>query len=261
MLAAFSGDTAQAVDFFQRSLAMHQEHGNVEGQVIVYNNLGILQRDQGDLAQAEAFFHQGIGFASSYHMGYQLANTRLGLALALNMAGRTDEAMDLVRSCQAQAAALGAKDVATEAQLVRAEIYLTLERWQDARQAGLAAAAQAKEIGNYAMQSAAWRTVSESERHMGNLAAAEQACLAAVQAVADINEQLETGRVVVQQARVAKAQGDDQAAAAHLLKARHIFEAIRASMDLERVDALLNEIKPDPHIKPDPIVGENSRRP
>lgn len=243
VLAVLTGDWRRAKRFFQRSLVLSQEVGNVEGQVIVLNNLGMLNRDQGTLDEAETFFRQGIAIAANYHMGYQLANTSMGLAMTLNLAGRPVEALDLVRGCMTQAAVLGAKDVTIEGLRITAESYLSQEHWQEARSTAMAAAEQAREIGNPGLTSAAWRIISESELALGNLSEAEAACQQAVLASQNVNELLEIGRVDLQRARVEIAKNAPERARPHLLAARDIFSRIRASLDLEWVDALLEKIE------------------
>jgi flagellin-specific chaperone FliS len=78
---------------------------------------------------------------------------------------------------------------------------------------------------------------------LGNLSEAEAACQQAVLASQNVNELLEIGRVDLQRARVEIAKNAPERARPHLLAARDIFSRIRASLDLEWVDALLEKIE------------------
>lgn len=237
ILATSAGDWPKAEEFFQKSLALREDVGDIEGVAIAYNNLGVLARDQGKLDEAEIYFRESVSAAMSIGLAYQLAHSTAGLADALLLQGKIEAAEETVTASLDQAQAMGAQDVAAEAHRVRAKILLAQSARDEAAQAARESAAIAAEIGTPRLLSAAWRVLAECELQRGNITSAGQVIDKAWEVAdhAELNDELERGRIAAQAARVDLARGDVREASENLRIAREILRRLGADLYLEAV--------------------------
>ncbi|MBE8997276.1 tetratricopeptide repeat protein [Nostoc sp. LEGE 12447] len=63
MLKANKGEIEQAIAFYQQSLALTQQIGDVQGQATTLNNLGGLKANTGEIEQAIAFYQKSLALA------------------------------------------------------------------------------------------------------------------------------------------------------------------------------------------------------
>ena len=241
VLAVSAGHWSKARSFFERSLTLRQEIGDMEGVAITHNNLGTLARDQGDLEMAESHFRESLAVARLFKLTYHIANAILGLAQVLLLKGEIEAARQALAASREQAAAIGAEDMLTEIYRVQAEIRLAESAWDEAQAAAEKSASLAAETGNRSLEAAAWRVLSEIALHRNDPNTAARALTKAQQALADVTDELEAGRVAAQAGRLHLSTGQFKQAETELRMAQEIFMRLGASLDLKRVEQALKE--------------------
>jgi tetratricopeptide (TPR) repeat protein len=172
-------------------------------------------------------------------MGYHIANSRIGLAQTLLAKGDLEAAAETVHTSLQQAEAIGADDARAEAYRVEAEILSARSAWQEAKAIAERALAMAIESGNRALEASVWRVISEIELEQGEIEAAWQAVDTAGQALKDVTNELEAGRIAAQAGRIEIAQGHNIEGETHLRHAQQIFVRLGAKLDLGHVDTIL----------------------
>jgi tetratricopeptide (TPR) repeat protein len=235
VLAVAAGHWDRARSFFERSLALRQEMGDVEGVVILRNNLGTLARLQGKLEEAESHYRESLALAKPFEIGFHIGNSAVGLARVLLLKGEGEAAQEALATALSQAEATGAQDLLAEAHQVRAMLLLDQSVWDEAKAEAERSAGMAAESGNPGLQTAAWRVAARVELERNDLEAAEKMLIRARQALTNVTDQLENGRVAALAGRIALAQGQITTAQEQLGEAKAIFMRLGATRDLEEV--------------------------
>jgi predicted ATPase/class 3 adenylate cyclase/uncharacterized protein HemY len=235
VLAVAAGHWDRARSFFERSLALRQEMGDVEGVVILRNNLGTLARLQGKLEEAESHYRESLALAKPFEIGFHIGNSAVGLARVLLLKGECEAAEEALATALSQAEATGAQDLLAEAHQVRARLLLSRSLWDEAKTEAERSAAMAAESGNPGLETAAWRVAARVELERNDLESAEDMLIMARQALTNVTDQLENGRVAALAGRIALAQGEIATAQAQLGEAKAIFMRLGATRDLEEV--------------------------
>lgn len=124
VLAILAGDWDKTRSFFDQSLGMRDEL-DTEGLSLLHNHLGILNRDQGHLAQAERHFRDSLLASTSIKHAYHAANATLGLASVFLLKEDTGNAHMALSQAIQIAEEIGAADVITEARRVEVEMLIT----------------------------------------------------------------------------------------------------------------------------------------
>jgi predicted ATPase/class 3 adenylate cyclase len=241
ILAVLTGHWSKARSFFERSLALQQEIGNVRGQAIAHHNLGSLARDQGKLDTAEYHFRESLEVAMPFEMNFHIVNSTLCMAQVLLLKGKIEEAQRTITTSLSQAQVIGVEDLLPEVHRTLAEILLAQSEWPEARAAAEQAISLAAEKGNRSLEAASWRVASEIELACENPQAAREMLTRAQDAMVDVTDELETGRIAAQAGRISVYQGDYAQAEADLRIAKEIFMRLGASLDLRRVEDILRQ--------------------
>jgi predicted ATPase len=235
VLAVSAGHWDRARSFFERSLALRQEMGDVEGVVLLRNNLGTLARLQGKLEEAESHYRESLALAKPFEIGFHIGNSAVGLARVLLLKRECEAAQEALATALSQAELTGAQDLLAEAHQVRARLLLNKSLWDEAKAEAERSAAMAAESGNPGLETAAWRVAGQVELERKDLEAAEAMLTRARQALTNVTDQLENGRVAALAGRIALAQGQITTAQAQLGEAKAIFMRLGATRDLEEV--------------------------
>ena len=241
ILAVSAGHWDKAWSFFERSLALRQEMGDVEGVAIVRNNLGTLARDRGDLERAEYHFRQSLAIAKPFEISFHIANSTIGLAQVLLLQGNVADAEEVITDSLAQAEVIGAEDLLAEIHFVRAKILLAKSVWDEAKAEAKYAVSLVVETGNRSLEASCWRVASEIELARGNPQAALAELAKARQALADVTEHLEAGRIAAQAGRISLHGGQLEQAVADLESAQEVFMQLGANLDLRQVEEALEQ--------------------
>jgi predicted ATPase/class 3 adenylate cyclase len=235
ILAASAGEWKLAEDFFEQSLHLRQNLGDVEGVAIVHNNLASLARDQGNLDRAEQHFNSSLELSEPLKMAYHITNSQLGLAQVLLLRGDPKKANRKLDECLVDANDLGANDLLTEIRLTRAEICLASGELGEAHDLAGEAIHMAAAVGNRRLEAAGWRLESQLELSRGDAAAARQAIEMAHQAMSEVTDELERGRIATQKGRLLLYEGHAEEAIRELQAAKVIFTHLGAMLDLAAV--------------------------
>ena len=256
ILAIATGDWSKSRSYFEHSLALRQELGDVEGVAIVHNNLGSVARDQGELELAESHFQESLAVATPLKMQYHAANSMLGLSQVLLLQGEAEAAQEAISTSLRQAEKTSARDLVAEAHRTQAEILLARGDLSEAAAMAKQAAEEATETGNRVLEAAAWRVASDCALRQAHVGVASDFLDRARQALVDVTDELETGRIAVQAGQLSAYQGDILQAQAHLADAQSGFARLGASFDLQKVEENLSQTL----IPVDRLITPTSRR-
>jgi tetratricopeptide (TPR) repeat protein len=213
--------------------------GDVEGLALIYNNLGIVDRDQGEYDLAEQHFRQSLAVAEPFAMGYHIANSNIGLAQTLLLKGEIDAARSALQAAMDQAETIGADDLRAEIYRIQAEVLCVQAQWEEAHAVAVRSARMAAETGNRALEASVWRVIAGIELEQRSPGAARQAIEKAQQILPDATDELEAGRIAVQAGRIDLYEERAAEAQAHLRAAQRIFIRLGANPDLKRVEGIL----------------------
>jgi adenylate cyclase len=242
ILAHSTGQWSKARSFLERSLALREEMGDVEGVAIAHNNLGTLIRDQGDLDLAENHFHEALAVGSPFKMSFHITTSNMGLAQIHLLKGQIEAAQGFVNTSLGQAEAIGAKDLLAEIYLTQAQTLLAYSEQEEARVAAGRSIALAAETGNRSLEATAWRVASMIELQAGQASVARETLDMARQALVDVTNELESGRVAAQAARIDLYEDRRAQAEKELRVAREIFVRLGANLDLQPVEETLRQL-------------------
>jgi adenylate cyclase len=236
ILAHSTGQWSKARSFLERSLTLREEMGDVEGVVIAHNNLGTLIRDQGDLDLAEFHFKKSLAVGTPFKMSFHIITSNMGLAQIQLLKGQIEAADEFTAASLAQAEAIGAKDLLAETYLTRAQTLLARSAQEEARMAVGQSIALAAATGNRSLEAVGWRLASKIELHAGQSRVARETLDMARQALTDVTNELEFGRVAVQAAHIDLFEARGTQAEKELRVAQEIFVRLGANLDLEHVE-------------------------
>ena len=231
ILEVASGNWDSAFSYFQKSLNMRQEMGDVEGVAIMYNNLGSLARDRGDAEIAETHFRHSLAIAKPFQMAWQSANSTNGLAQALLYKGDTEASQAAILEGITLAEEIGARDVLTEMQITQAELYFSKRDYSQSALIANLAADMAAGIGNRILESSAWRHVAASHYQEGSYSEAEKDLENAWSAISESTDELEIGRVHAIATLIDQIRDRRHAAREHYAQAISIFSRLGAERD------------------------------
>jgi len=239
VLAVASGQWHKARSFFERSLHLRQELGDVEGVVLVHNNLGTLDRDQGHLDRARVHFEASLATAAPLEMGFHTANSSIGLAQALLGTGQVEAARTSVIAGMRLAKRIGADEVLAEAYRVQAEIYSQTGEVELARAQAERSAALAAEIGQANLEVAAWRVAASIALQLQDYVMAQDALDRAQQAAGIGVDDIEIGRLAAVAGRLHMRTGEIALAKESLTAAREVFMRLGARIELADIEDAL----------------------
>jgi predicted ATPase/class 3 adenylate cyclase len=232
ILEASAGNWEEAQANLQKCLESYQQIGDVESIARAHNNLGNLARDRGQLDTAVAHFQNSLAVAKPYQMAWHTANSTNGLAQSLLYKGQLEEAGKALQEGIAIAEEIKAQNILAEMCLTQTEYLLARHDLEKAGEQAMIAAHLANETGNPLVEAGAWRVMSECQRQRGELENARQALEKAWQALSDSSDQLETGRIHAQAAKVELDLNNPVRARDHLGVAQEIFTRLGAAYDL-----------------------------
>ena len=234
-----AGQWDKALSFLERSLMLRQEMGDVEGIAITHNNTGIIYREQGKFELASSEFEKSLEVCTTFSMSYHKTNAQSGLAQVHLKRRKIVQAEKLIDDGLAQARELGARETMSELHCTKAELLLLQEEPEQALQWANDAIVLAVELGNRSHESTAWRHTAEAYCQLHDYEQALANIEHARDLLAQTTDELETGRLALQAAKVLNRVGNSSAAYNELNIARQIFARLGANHYLSQTDALL----------------------
>jgi predicted ATPase len=238
ILEANSGDWNAAAESFQKALALRLEMGDVEGIALAQNNIGNLAKDQGHLEQADAAYRASLTVSEPFQMHYHEAVSYNNLAQNLVLQERFDEAAAAAKKCQELALTLEARELLAEIKRIFAQIALAKNQLQEAEQIAREAIVVAQEINNTRHVSSATRVFTDILLEQGNPQEALRILRECWDQLHQNLDELETGRIHAQLAKLYLAVGDSNMTNENRKEAQRIFEYLGAQHDL----AVLNNL-------------------
>ena len=203
IVACIRGQTEQAIERYQRVLEKYKQLGNLTGATRVLNNLGMAYIDLGNWADAETVLSQGLS----------------------------------------QAEALRDQEMLATVQLNRAELYLRLDRFDDAR----ACCDQAFEIfarlESKSGLGETYKTYGVLFREAGKLHLAEAHLSLVAELAQAADHPLLEAEAESQFALVHLAQGRDKEGLKSLSRAHRLFSNLKASRELVDVERQLDKLE------------------
>jgi tetratricopeptide (TPR) repeat protein len=181
-----------------------------------------------------------------FKMAFHATTSNVGLAQILLWQGQTEAAWQTITASLKEAQMLGAKDLVAEIHQIQAQILQAQGTWDEARAIAEQSASLAAEIRNRSLEAAAWRVVSETELERDDIPAAREALVKAQDTLADVTDELLSGRISALAGRLHLHEGNFEEAEHDLRVAREILSRLGASLDLREVqDALRRVARPE----------------
>lgn len=240
ILEANSGNWNAAANFFQRTLSLRVEMGDVEGIALTHNNLGELALDQGKISEAEASFNSSLSVSEPLKINFHQAVSYIGLVRTSLAQQHLKETARMLKIAFRQATEVDASEKLAELMRLEAELFLANGEYDQADKQCGAALQAAVEINNSLHESSARRIWSETKLRISQPAQGVVILDEAWERLSKSVEELETGRVHAQYARLYNALGDPVKTSQHRAAAEKIFTSLGAELDLKK----LSEIQP-----------------
>ncbi len=203
ILANIEGDLDEAQRRYRSSLAAYVRAGNTHGCAIAYNNLGMVNADRGKLADAEDHF-------------------RTALRLAARVGDAHLQGLCLVN---------------------RAELEVTLQRYENARQSAEEALALFQDLGSHAATVDCHRVLGMIYRETGRSELGASHLESALTIAVASGSLLAEAEAAHEMALLCQSVGRNLEALRHLNRAHGLFGRLDARRDLMHVRGLMAELE------------------
>ncbi|MGH9137523.1 MAG: tetratricopeptide repeat protein [Acidimicrobiales bacterium] len=221
--AYYEGRWDEARTSWQRAREAFEKAGDVVQVATIANNIGEILSDQGHLAEAEDEFHTALTTwtEAQFRVGVGLAISNLGRAAA--RAGRFDEAAALLASAIEQLQAIGARELALEAEARDAErCVLAGDHEQGIARAEAAHARATRPV----LRAGIERTIGYAWAQRGELESARRSLQQSLATAEHVGAAFEIAQTRMALARVNGAAGELAAAAPADPEATAIFDRL-----------------------------------
>jgi tetratricopeptide (TPR) repeat protein len=209
--------------------------GDVEGIALTHNNLAELALDQGKISEAEASFNSSLSVSEPLKINFHQAKSYLGLVKTSLAQQHLKETARMLKVAFRQATEVDAREILAELMNLKAELFLANGEYDQAEKQYGAALQAAVEINNSGHESSARRVCSETKLRKGQPAQGVEILDEAWERLSKSVEELETGRVHAQYARLYNALGDPEKTDQHRAAAEKIFTSLGAELDLKKL--------------------------
>jgi tetratricopeptide (TPR) repeat protein len=238
------GDWDQALSYFKRGAELQATLGDVEGNIQLQANIGLLLTDKGDLEEARHYLEESLQSALKIGHGFMEGIACHHLSRMWLAAGEWQKSLDYSNR------AFGVfTEMRSDENLI--ELYASLgEAWL-----GLGDVDQARRSGANAMELLRKREENPTAppleqgrvlRLLGNVALAQSDLIEAARLFKEsaahftsLGNQLELGRTLAAMALLDQARGDRTSSRLHLNEARLIFGQLGAKLDLQKVEQMM----------------------
>jgi len=238
-------DYPQAIEHFEKSLAIRIENGDRHGAAIIYNNLGVVYERQGDYDKALEYHRQSFELKKEIGDLYGLAISHANLGLILYYKGDYSQALGHLEQAVSICRDIECEWLLPEIYGSAAEVRLALGDIKEALKLGQASLEMAHKTGDRVFEGAAHRVLGkvmalgcrwweEGEKHFSK----------SVDILRSLGNEYELGKSYCEWGLVLKDRGDVGRAQGHLSQAIEIFERIGATQRLRRAKRACQELKP-----------------
>jgi tetratricopeptide (TPR) repeat protein len=203
---------------------------------------GAVYLQHGDYERALGFYERAADLARRYDIFFLLDRATIGLACALAMAGRADEARVILRDGTRQSYG-GSWLQPALTEVVRAEAYLHAGQAQDAREAALRAFALARDRGERPSEARARVAIGRAALSgSGDEVEAESHYREAVAIAGDLGMRQLEAHVHLDLGTLRRRQGKLDEARAHLTAATTMFNEMGMAYWIEKTLERMNEL-------------------
>jgi putative nucleotidyltransferase with HDIG domain len=203
IIADIHGDFQNALAHYTRSLGEYQALEDEHGCAIAYHNMGLVSRAQGKMDDADQYFQRSLTIAE------RAGDVRLQGACLAN----------------------------------RAEVYLRVKRFEDARKDAEESLAIFDRLGFREHKANAYKVIGTYYRETGRPALAESRLRAAIDLAVSVGSVLRQAEATRELGIVYQGMGRNQEALAMLNSAHKLFGQLDARVDLINVDGLTAELE------------------
>ena len=227
-------DYAQAIEYFEKSLAIRKENGDMHGTAILYNNLGVVYERQGNYDKALEYHRQSFEIEKEIGDIYGLAISHTNLGLILCRKGDYHEALHHLEEAVDICGDIECEWLLPEAYRIIAEARLALGEVAEALECGQASLDIACKTGDKVFEGVAHRVLGkvkalgcrqweEGEKHFSK----------SIDILRSLGNEHELGKSYYECGLVLKDKGDIGRAREYLSQAVEIFERTGAVERLE----------------------------
>lgn len=203
IVADIQGAFSEALQHYSASLCEYQGLEDEHGCAIAYHNMGCVSRDRGRMDVATEYFDESLGIAA------RVGDVRLqGMCLAN-----------------------------------RAEVYLAIRRFEDARKDAEESLAIFDKLGARDHKANAYRVIGMYYRETGRLALAESRMRAAIELSTSVGSILRQAEATHELGIVYQAMGRNQEALTQLNKSHELFGQLDARAALINVSGRVDELE------------------
>lgn len=232
------GDYPAALHYQVEVLRRSQASGDVLRQATSLDNLGLIHKRLGQAPQSLACHLEALELAAQVGDRFLEGGAALNASAQLAELGQHERAWTLLDRAQAEALALGHRELQAQVQTNRAHILLLQGRFQDVIETAEAALALAEEVRDRDTQCAVLHSLGEAHVGLGRAKIAVRhlrTCLQRARDAALPHRVIEAHTAL---ARAHEQQGDFAAALQHTRAARALEAELRAEQTEGRVAAL-----------------------
>ncbi len=234
-----SGDWQNALQYFNRSLEINKSLGDAEGSIDLNSNIGLLLLDRGKIAESENYLNTALTLANKLGLSYQIGMICLHLASLMVTSEDFDKAIEFAEQGKEIHSVIGANENLADLMTYAGLAWLGKGEPEKARKLGEEAL---KTIDDYHSENKYSEDRGRAYRLLAKIAIVKNNGIAAADYLKKSNivfekleDKLEIARNFIVQADLEKLNGDDLAARNILEKARVIFIASDATVDIEKI--------------------------
>jgi class 3 adenylate cyclase/tetratricopeptide (TPR) repeat protein len=232
------GRWADTVASYEQSLGISESIGDVLAVARTANNLAVALVGRDQLERAGELYRLSSDMFGRVGSALGVAVTTYNRGEVLLLQGRPAEALRLFETAGADLERIKARYYLPEVLRLAAEASLALGELAAARELAGRSLAVAQELGLAADEAAARRVAGQVALAADELDAARHELELSRAALAQLDSPYDLGKTRYQQARLARAVGDEAALAAARAEAETIFARLDAQRDLALVRAL-----------------------
>lgn len=241
------GDLTGALEFFHRSFRLQANLGDVEGLIELKNNMGLVEVDRGNMEQAAQHFDEALHTAMQIGHSYHIGLSNLHLAFLKVSQEAWQQALDHSRISLASFQEIGVQEHQLELHTFMGLAYLGLGRLTEAEEAAQVvtqtlSAGEGSVAGGLESEGRALRLTGAVARQNQNWEQACQDFKRSAETFAQVGNQLEQARSLVELADLLIDCERQAEAREYLLQTRAIFGLQGASQNLSKLDEVESKL-------------------
>ena len=236
-------DYLQAIEHFEKSLAIRIENKDMHGAAIIYNNLGVVYERQGNYDKAFEYHHQSFELKKETGDIYGLAISHTNLGLILYRKEDYPQALNHLEEAVRMCLDIECDWLLPEAYRILAEVRLALGDVTQALECGHASLEMAQKTGDKVFEGVAHRVLGkvvalgceqweEGEEHFSK----------SIDIMKALGNEHELGKTYYECGIVLRDKGEVERAQEYLSQAIEIFERTGVTKRLERAKTAYSQL-------------------